>query len=262
MKMKNLLISFLILMALLVSPVVAEEFVNSQQLIMPYILDGFTSYDSGTEDIIISDARVYIKNLRTDYVTYTQSNGEGYFMFSLNNLLVKNSWEAPYQFGDEIEVYMTTENKYKFQIGGRNLCESNNGIDCGVLAPASGGYVINFAIKPYEYFYYEPEDKEITGENWYNKYKSEVYVIGGIIAILCAAMYALFLYDRSKYKWMPGMVGILKWRLREWVKAYNDTENYTDEEVEKLKKTLWKTADTITRKYINQVEDGKIEPGV
>jgi len=260
MKIINYLIGFLILMALLVSPVRADEFVHSSQLVMPYIVEGFARYNSGDETITIPNARVYIKNIRTEYVVFVESNSEGYFMMSLNNMLVKNSWDLPYTFSDEIEVYMSTNKIYSFQIGGRDLCEKHGGIDCEKLASASGGHRIDFVVEPVDTIIYD--DIEMTAGSWYEEYKSEVFVIGGIIAILCAAMYALFLYDRSKYKWMPGMVGILKWRLREWVKAYNDTENYTDEEVEKLKKTLWKTADTITRKYINQVEDGKIEPGV
>ena len=207
MKIRNIL-SLLIVLLLFCSPVLA--FTKSTQHQMPYIVEGFTAYQFGDIDERISDARIYIKNLRTDYVTFTLSNERGYFVFDLLNLQVNQPYEFAYMGGDEIEVYMTNDEIYKFQIGGRELCAYHGGEDCSGLADSQGGHHVDFNIGPDDFIYYEPEGKEITGEEWYDKLKSPLIIISGVILILAAAMVALYYRNKSKYKWMPGMAGILK----------------------------------------------------
>ena len=68
-------------------------------------------------------------------------------------------------------------------------------------------------------------------------------------------MYFIFERDKKKYFWMPGMGGILKWNLRKYITAFNDGD---DELANKIKKTIYKTADTITKKYINAIQNEDI----
>ncbi len=256
MKIRNI-ISLFIIFLLFCSPVFA--FTKSTQHQMPYLVEGFTAYQFGSIDERIPNARIYIKNLRTGYTTYTLSNERGYFVFDLLNLQVNQPYEYPYQGGDEIEVYITNDNIHKFQIGGKDLCLYHGGEDCDKLASSQGGHHVDFNLGPEDFIYYEPLGKEITVSEWYDKFKSPIILISAMVLILAAAMVALYYRDKSKYRWMPGMAGILKWQLRNWVKAYNEGD---EELANKLRRTLYKTASTITKKYIRSVKNGDIEPEV
>ena len=265
-KITNILLTFTILMALLVSPAMAEDtFVRSTIQQMPYILEGNMRYEVDGLQESIGDVRVYVKNVRTGYVTYTHTNDNGYFVFSLQNLLVNYPFDKAYDMGDRIQVYMTNNKIFEFQIGGKELCVYHGGEDCESLASSQGGHHINFNLASNDLVYYEPIKEEVSVSEWYQRHKEAVNtgVTVGIVAILCGAMYALYLSDKKKYSWMPGMGGILKYHLREWVKLKTDP-NYkpelTEEDIEKKRKTIYKTANTITRKYINSVTNGDIEP--
>ncbi len=254
---------FVVLMLLFAPSALA--FTKSTQHQMPYLVEGFTSFRYEEIDERIPNARIYIKNTRTGYVTYMLSNNNGYFVHDLRSLQVKYPYDRAYDTGDVIQVYMTNDKIYEFQIGGKELCKYHGGEDCDKLANSQGGHHIDFNLAADDLFVYDVPDKEpvtISAEEWYEKYKAEFAIAIGVMAILAAAGYVVYQRDKTKYKWLPGMIGILNWRLKNWIKAYNDPKNYTDEDVEKLKKTFYKHANTITRKYIKQIESGEIEPGV
>jgi len=264
--MKNKFLCFLVFMVLLaaVSPVLAYE--KSSQNPMPYLVDGFIGYEFDGIVDTVANARVYVQNERTGYEITIKTNDKGYFLEDLRSMLVENSWEFPYQFGDIIKIKICSDENnvncvQRVQIGARELCTKVNGENCGDLAGAVGGVVVNFNLGPDDLVYDEDYKEEVTVKEWYDRHRGAVNITTAIILILAAAMVGLYKYDKLKYRWMPGMAGIIKWRLRNWVKAFNDPTK-SDEEVEKLRKTLYKTANTITRKYVRSVEDGDIEPQV
>lgn len=74
-------------------------------------------------------------------------------------------------------------------------------------------------------------------------------IISAALAIFCAVAMGLFFTNRKKYKWIPGMIGIIK--------KYNseaDTlmKQGKKKEAEKKRQTALKTMNTITKKYLGK----------
>lgn len=74
-------------------------------------------------------------------------------------------------------------------------------------------------------------------------------IVSGALLVFGAAAIALFYTNRRKYKWIPGMVGIIK--------RYNDEANKLmrkgkKKEAEKKRATALKTMNTITKKYLGE----------
>ncbi len=256
----NLIISFLILMVMLSSS--ASAFTKSNQHQMPYNVDGIIKYEFSGDSVVIPNARIYVKNLRTNFVVYIKSNENGLFMYDLRNMQVNFPGEYSYMYGDVIEVWTVSSDKRKFQIGSRDLCVQNEGTDCDLKAGSQGGYRIDFNLAPEDFFEYdvpEEEPKTISAGEWFEEHSSGITLAVIVLSILSVAAYIVYQKDKTKYKWLPGMMGILNWRLKNWIKAFNDN-SVSDEDVNKLKKTFYKHANTITRKYVRSVESGDIEP--
>jgi len=74
-------------------------------------------------------------------------------------------------------------------------------------------------------------------------------VVWAAVVIVIVALGALYYFDKKKYKWAPGMAGILK----SYKGKYDETVKSGDKEkAKKLTKKAKKTAETLIKKYIEK----------
>ncbi len=79
-----------------------------------------------------------------------------------------------------------------------------------------------------------------------------------IIGILIIGLGVLFTWNRVRFRWAPGMAGIMRYNLGKFKTAINKGDK---EEADKLKKTLLKYSATITKKYLENYLENKEEKG-
>jgi hypothetical protein len=76
-------------------------------------------------------------------------------------------------------------------------------------------------------------------------------IIIAAVSIVIAGLGALFLFDKKKFKWAPGMAGIMNKTLKEYKQAIKDGDKA---KAEKLGNTLMKYSGTITTKYLQSLD--------